>query len=305
MALIPDLPLARFEVDRAAHLRADNDWLAKAWSSDDTRVLVLQEGNLPVTDDLSLIWVKPSVLELTVDTVHDHAVLLGVQGQNTYIAIVDDFVSIEATAWVHLRAVGAQLNSHDVGLATTAIAMNAWHRTHKFCTRCGQKTSVTGAGWVRRCEADKTDHYPRTEPAMIIAVHDEDDRVLLGRRHEWTEGWFSTLAGFVESGESAEACVLREVYEEAGIHVDPTSLKYLGSQPWPYPASLMLGYRAQATSTDIRIEDAEMADVRWFSREEFVAQCEAKTLQLPNRTTIAFHLIQDWFGSPIPDEWTR
>ena len=218
---------------------------------------------------------------------------------------MNDFATIEATSWVHLRVVGAKLSAHDVGLATTAIAMNAWHRTHKFCTRCGKETSVISAGWVRHCDADKAEHYPRTEPAMIIAVNDADDRVLLGRRHEWTEGWFSTLAGFVESGESAEACVLREVYEEAGVHVDPASLKYLGSQPWPYPASLMLGYRAVATSTEIRIEEAEMAEVRWFSREDFVSQCEAKTLQLPNRTTIAFHLIQDWFGADIPDEWTR
>ncbi|MEI6404741.1 MAG: NAD(+) diphosphatase [Actinomycetes bacterium] len=305
MELLKDLALSRFAVDRAAPLRADADWLNRAWAQESTRVLVLKDNALPVTDELSLIWVKPEATHLTLEQVAPHAVLLGVDNGHTYVGIMDDIVTIDAVAWVALRAVGAQLSAHDVGLATTAIAMSQWHATHKFCTRCGSATMVTQGGWARQCSTDGSDHYPRTEPAMIVAVNDKDDRILLGRRIDWPEGWFSTLAGFVEAGESAEACVIREVFEESGIRLDLESLQYLGSQPWPYPASLMLGYRATATSIDISVEVAEMAQVKWFSREEFVAECKAETLRLPNPVAIAFRLIQDWYGSEIPQEWTR
>ncbi len=305
MELLKDLALSRFAVDRAAPLRTDQEWLSRAWSTDTTRVLVLKDSNLPLTDDLSLIWVKPEAIELTLDQVQPHAVLLGADDDHTYVGIMNDAASIEVVTWAALRAVGAQLSAHDVGLATTAIAMSQWHATHKFCTRCGSATSVTQGGWARQCLVDGTDHYPRTEPAMIVAVNDGDDRILLGRRIDWPEGWFSTLAGFVEAGESAEACVVREVFEESGISVDPNSLQYLGSQPWPYPASLMLGYRATAVSADITVEIAEMAQVKWFTREEFEAECIAQTLRLPNPVAIAFRLIQHWYGSDIPIEWTR
>ena len=303
--MIADLPLARFDTDRAATLRSDEQWLKRVWAADNTRVLVLSEGNVPVTDDMSLIWVKPDAIDLDLNVVAECAVMLGVDAQHSYVALVGDRATVDAISWVSLRGIGAQLSARDVGLAIAAVAMNSWHSSHSYCPRCGNATVVTQAGWARRCEHDGSDHYPRTEPAMIAAVNDANDRILLGRRNEWPEGWFSTLAGFVEAGESVEACVVREVFEEAGIRVAPESLRYLGSQPWPFPASLMLGYRATATSTDIEREEAEMADVRWYSREEFDAACVSQALRLPNNSTIAFHLIQHWYGKPIPLEWTR
>lgn len=303
--MIADLPLARFDTDRAATLRSDEQWLKRVWAADNTRVLVLSEGNVPVTDDMSLIWVKPDAIDLDLNVVAECAVMLGVDTQHSYVALVGDRATVDAISWVSLRGIGAQLSARDVGLAIAAVAMNSWHSSHSYCPRCGNATVVTQAGWARRCEHDGSDHYPRTEPAMIAAVNDANDRILLGRRNEWPEGWFSTLAGFVEAGESVEACVVREVFEEAGIRVAPESLRYLGSQPWPFPASLMLGYRATATSTDIEREEAEMADVRWYSREEFDAACVSQALRLPNNSTIAFHLIQHWYGKPIPLEWTR
>ena len=305
MELIADLPLARFDTDRAAALRADSEWLSRVWSADNTRVLVLNEGNVPVTDDVSLIWVKPDAIDLSFEVVEQCAVLLGLDSEQTYVALVNDRTSIDAVAWVSLRGIGAQLSARDVGLAIAAVAMNSWHSTHTYCPKCGNATVLTQAGWARRCEHDTSDHYPRTEPATIAAVNDADDRILLGRRNEWPEGWFSTLAGFVEAGESVEACVVREVLEESGIQVSPSSLRYLGSQPWPFPASLMLGYRATAISTDIAREEAEMAEVRWYSKAEFEAACTDESLRLPNNSTIAFHLIQHWYGKPIPLEWTR
>ena len=303
--MIADLPLARFDTDRAAAMRADEQWLERVWHADNTRVLVLSEGNVPVTDDVSLIWVKPGAIDLDLSVVAECAVMLGVDAQHSYVALVGDRVTVDAVSWVSLRGIGAQLSARDVGLAIAAVAMNSWHGTHSYCPRCGNPTVITQAGWARHCKHDNSDHYPRTEPAMIAAVNDADDRILLGRRNEWPEGWFSTLAGFVEAGESVEACVVREVFEEAGIRVAPDSLRYLGSQPWPFPASLMLGYRATATSTDIEREEAEMAEVRWYSRDEFDSACTTEALRLPNNSTIAFHLIQHWYGKPIPLEWTR
>jgi NAD+ diphosphatase len=303
--LIDQLPLARFEVDRAANLRTDPNWLEGIWNSESTRVLVLKSGNLPVTDDLSLILVKPDHLNLTAEQASKYVSLLGISESKTYLAYFTNEDDLTEASWVSLRNVGSQLTSFDVGLATSATALGAWHNNHQFCAKCGAKTLVTGAGWSRTCSVEKTEHYPRTEPAMIVAVEDEAGRILLGRRKEWAPGWFSTLAGFVEAGESVEACVVREVFEESGIKVDRQSLRYLGSQPWPFPASLMLGYRATALTTNLKNDDDEMAEVRWFSRDEFTQACENKTLQLPNTTTIAWHLIGHWYGQQMPTTWCR
>lgn len=303
--LLAELPLARFEVDRAAMLRSNPNWLAEIWTQESTRVLVIHEEKIPVTDELSLILVKPYFLAADLKDVAEQVCLLGVADSITYLAYFAKDEKLSEASWVSLRSVGAQLSALEVGLATTATALNAWHNSHQFCPKCGSETKSTNAGWSRTCCSDNSEHYPRTEPAMIVAVHDENDRILLGRRKEWPESWFSTLAGFVEAGESAEACVLREVYEESGIEVDPKSLTYLGSQPWPFPASLMLGYRAKALTTGLVNDEDEMAEVRWFGKDEFAIACEQKTLQLPNKTTIAWHLISDWYGQPMPTNWCR
>lgn len=299
------LPLSRFAVQRGAERRADAGWAMSAYDDQRTRLLVVREHSVPVTDDLSLIWVHPHGVDLTAEQFAANAVLLGVDDDSDYVAVVNEAGTVEAAAWVHLREVGAQLSAHDVGLAVTAVAMSQWHATHRYCPRCGGATTVVQAGWARLCSADGSEHYPRTEPAMIVAVDDPAGRILLGRRAGWQKGWFSTLAGFVEAGESVEACVVREVKEESGVDVDPESLRYVGSQPWPYPASLMLGYRATAVTTEVRHDDAEMAEVRWYSRTEFEQECRTGTLQVPGRVTIAWHLIADWYGQEIPPEWSR
>lgn len=303
--LLAQLPLARFEVDRAATMRANPNWLNEVWQKDSTRVLVIQQEKIPVTDDLSLILVKPEFFNQDAKSVAKNVCLLGITDSNVFLAYFAEEDNLAEASWVSLRSVGAQLSALEVGLATTATALDAWHKSHQFCPKCGSETKSTSAGWSRTCLNDNSEHYPRTEPAMIVAVHDENDRILLGRRKEWPETWFSTLAGFVEAGESAEACVLREVYEESGIDLDPQSLTYLGSQPWPFPASLMLGYRAKALTTGLVSDEEEMAEVRWFSKDEFATACELKTLQLPNKTTIAWHLIADWYGQPMPTTWCR
>jgi len=303
--IIAELPLASFEVDRAAFQRSNPDWLNQVWLDEKTRVLVIYQNQLPVTEELSLVLVKPSYLNMPIDQVKEQVALLGITDKHNYVTYFAEVDQMNESSWVSLRDVGAQLTALDVGLATTATALSSWHENNKFCAKCGAETEMSGAGWSRSCPAEKTEHYPRTEPAMIVAVEDEHGRILLGRRKQWPTTWFSTLAGFVEAGESVESCVVREVLEESGISIDPKSLRYLGSQPWPFPASLMLGYRATALTTGLKHDDDEMAEVKWFSKDEFIQACESKNLELPNQTTIAWHLIKDWFGENLPTNWSR
>jgi NAD+ diphosphatase len=201
--------------------------------------------------------------------------------------------------WSSLRDVGGVLSARDAGLATTAVALERWHVRHPRCPRCGAETRVEQAGWVRRCVADGSDHYPRTDPAVIMAVVDESDRLLLGHGAQWPDHRYSTLAGFVEPGESAEHAVRREVREEVGVIVG--AVEYRGSQPWPFPASLMLGFRAQALSTDVTIDAVEITAARWFTRMELHAALILGSVGLPGNTSIARALIEEWYGSDLPD----
>ena len=197
------------------------------------------------------------------------------------------------------------MSAEDVGLAITATALASWHSSHQFCPRCGHQTDVVEAGWARRCPIDNQQHFPRTEPAVIAAVEDREGRLLLGRRTNWADGWYSILAGFVEAGESSESAVLREVREESGVELDETSLAYLGSQPWPFPASLMMAYRATATTVDLIPDGDEIAELRWVSASEMLDACQAGLIKLPNRASIAWHVIEHWYGQPLPKEWSR
>jgi len=200
--------------------------------------------------------------------------------------------------WSALRVVGGDLDATDAGLATTAVALDAWHARHVRCPRCGASSRVTQAGWVRVCTADGSEHYPRTDPAVIMAVVDDEDRLLLGHAAAWAPGRFSTLAGFVEAGESAEHAVRREVREETAVEVD--RVEYRGSQPWPFPASLMLAFRAHAATTQVRVDDEEVTDARWFSRAELAAAVHGGEVVLPGPASIAHALIEDWYGAPLP-----
>lgn len=302
MGLIPDLPLARFAVDRAALLRSNPNWLTELWPLESTRVLYINKNQVPVTAEMSLVLVQSHELPV-VDL--QRALLLGIDDNHAYIAVMLDEQSDVAPLWVNLREVGAQLSPLDVGLAVTATALTTWHQSHTFCPQCAMATELSDAGWSRRCPKDCITHFPRTEPAIIVAVQDSAERILLGRRSNWPDTWFSTLAGFVEAGESCEAAVVREVREEVGVEIDIKSLRYLGSQPWPYPASLMLGYSAQAITTEFEPAEDEIAEIRWLSRAELAAQCESNLLKLPNPAAISWHLIENWYGQPLNAEWTR
>jgi NAD+ diphosphatase len=203
------------------------------------------------------------------------------------------------TRWAGLRELGDALDDTDAGIMTSAVALGHWHAVHERCSRCGAVTLATAAGWSRQCPDCGAEHYPRTDPAVIMAVVDEDDRILLGRQRRWPEKRFSTLAGFVEPGESLEAAVRREVFEESGIVV--SDVGYRGSQPWPFPSSLMLGFVARATSTDVTVDGEELAQARWWSREELALDVATQELLLPPPVSIARRLIEEWYGGPISD----
>ena len=238
------------------------------------------------------------------------------EGDLTFLGVDTDGVAVfaqhlgerDGEEWAELRSVGGLLDARDAGLMVTAVALDNWARTHTRCPRCGEPTVPVDAGWARRCPADGTQHFPRTDPAVIVLVRDGDDRALLGRQGRWADGWFSTLAGFVEAGESAEAAVRREVHEESGIVVGdgPDDLHYLGSQPWPFPCSLMLGYHAWTHDPDtIAVDGEEIVEARWFSREELADACATGAVRLPPDISIARRLVERWYGAELPGDWSR
>lgn len=206
--------------------------------------------------------------------------------------------------WAGLRDL-VGLDELEQGVVVQAVALAQWHRTHEHCPRCGSATTIENAGWTRRCLAEQRDLYPRTDPAVIMAVVDDADRLLLAHAAHWPEGRFSTLAGFVEPGEGLEQALRREVAEETGIVVglDPDDVVYRGSQAWPFPASLMVGFRARAVSAAIQVDDDEITEARWFTRAGLLAAVEAGDVGLPGRQSIARALIEEWFGGPLPGQW--
>ena len=295
------LALARGEVDRAAHLRADADWLKTAWSDPATRVIVVEHGQAlcEVTDQhAELAFVEPGQAP---DGVR---FLLGVEaGGLAYFGVAAPLPGQAGPAErpAYLREAGPLLSDRDAGLLTHAVALANWHETFTHCPRCGSPTEPIASGHSRKCPVDGSEHFPRVDPAMIVLVTDPADRALLARNALWPERRVSILAGFVEAGESAEQAVAREVAEETSITV--SAVTYLGSQPWPMPQSLMLGFRAAASNTDITVDADEIAEANWYSRNELAAAIASGDLLLPPPVSIAHRIIQSWYGTDLPGSW--
>ncbi len=265
------------------------------------RVLVVDpHGAVPVDegpDGPVLIWDD----RLTLPT---GAVYLGEADGVPYAAVHGErSLSVNGravAAWSGLRELGADLGDLDAGLLVEAIGILEWHARHRFSPLTGAPTTVERAGWVQRDPTTGAQFFPRTDPAVIMLVHDGADRCVLGRQPSWPVGRFSTLAGFVEPGESAEQAVVREVDEEAGIAVGDVA--YVTSQPWPFPSSLMLAFTARAEPDAVpRTRDGELAEVRWFSRDEVLASSAwggTGALQTPTSVSVAWHLIRGWAQRP-------
>ena len=282
--------LSRSTVDRDAATRDDPAALAAAWDS--ARVLVVQEGTATVVEED-----RPRLVLVPSDEAPDgDRLYLGRDELGPLFAVAGLAPRRLGARRLGLREVGVLLDDHDAGLLVHAVGLTNWHLTHTHCARCGTPTEVVRGGSVRRCPADGSDHFPRTDPAVIMLVHDGGDRCVLGRQAAWPAGRFSTLAGFVEPGESAEQAVAREVLEEAALLV--RDVRYVSSQPWPFPSSLMLGYTALCEGDAVPVSsDGELEEVRWFSREELRAAGtwgSRDGLQTPSSVSIAWHLITGW-----------
>ncbi|WP_165869480.1 NAD(+) diphosphatase, partial [Streptomyces barkulensis] len=260
-------------IDRASHHRLDEAWLGAAWSHPTTRCFVVSGGQVLIEDTgdggAELVTMPSFDAPLT----EAHRYFLGIDEDGVrYFALQKDALPgrmDDAARPAGLREAGTLLSERDAQLMVHAVALENWQRMHRFCSRCGERTVIAAAGHIRRCPACGGEHYPRTDPAVIMLVTDPEGRALLGRQVHWPKGRFSTLAGFVEPGESIEQAVVREAGEEAGVTIG--RVEYVASQPWPFPSSLMLGFVAHATSTEIRVDGEEIEEARWFSREELRA----------------------------------
>lgn len=289
-------PLARAGHDRAAAERSDPELLEKARADAASRVLVLSADSAPLGAPNALHWVAPAVvpegaLWAFLGRGEDGAALL-----TAVFPRSEEELFAAPAGWGALRAVGATLSAADAGAFVAAVSLGRWLQEAPFCPACGARTQLHAAGWARHCPSCRREHFPRTDPAVIVAITSRrhPDRLLLGSNAMWAGERFSCFAGFVEAGESLEAAVAREVREEAGV--DLADVVYRGSQAWPYPRSLMLGFLAVAADDAAAEADGEeILAVRWFDRDEIGAGLEGRSdLLLPGPTSIAHRLISDW-----------
>lgn len=304
--MLPEpLPLGRATIDRDAERRTVPDLAEHLLTEPSTRVLVASRASISADpSDPHLVFLPSAVARGLADRLEGECFYLGRDDEHSYLALAieeaDRLDLPSAAAMSSLRDIGHALTSADVGLATTAVALAQWRTVHRHCPRCGEPTELTEAGWSARCPRDGSVHYPRTDPAVIMAVHDGAGRLLLARSAAWPVGRRSILAGFVDAGEGPESAVRREVVEEVSLAVG--QVQYAGAQPWPFPGSLMLGYHAWLADgpvRDPRPDGVEITHADWFTRTELADAVASGDIGLPMRTSIARALIEAWFGGPI------
>jgi NAD+ diphosphatase len=282
-------------LDRAAHLRKDPAWFADALGSERSRALPVWNSRNLISEGLAP---RAALIELSQVPEDKRAdlILLGQFGAIDIFAYESEALEAPRFAadarFEDLRMVAAILPAEEAGLLGYARAMVEWRRRHRFCGSCGATTLAAKGGHVLVCTnpACRHEQFPRIDPAIIVLVSD-GERALLGRQAAWPVGRYSTIAGFVEPGESLEDAVMREVLEETGIEVD--DIEYHSSQPWPFPSSLMLGFTAHATTREINRRDDELEDAQWFSRADFVS---GRPIVPPN-VSISYRLIEHWFDA--------
>jgi len=297
------LPLSRSGLDRDHASRERDGLLDELWGDPSTRILPLLDGQALLEGADRLAMLRPDALARPAVSIYLGRTVEATEGMPAGTPIVaaalEDAGHLAEADWADLRRLGGRLADLDAGIFTEALAILNWHTSHPFSPRTGEPTAVTKGGWVRQDPVTGHEVFPRTDPAVIVAVHDDAGRILLGANALWESNRFSLLAGFVEPGESLEAAVIREVFEESGVVVrDP---RYLGSQPWPFPASLMLGFEATADAVGTTPDGEEIVALRWFERGELADLAVRGEITLPGPTSIARAIIERWFGGPIVD----
>jgi NAD+ diphosphatase len=287
-------------LDRRANQRTDAAWLAAHLASPTARLVQVAGDSVLMEDGELVTRMQPVAIEATV--------FLGVDAAGApWFAYerrlesgepIDDEALRSQLRDLRGLAMAEALPPEQLGIVAQARALLSWHARHRFCAACGAATALAEAGYRRHCPACNVDHFPRTDPVAIIAVHHQG-RVLLGRQRGWRPGMYSALAGFLEPGETLEDAARREVFEESGVVVGP--VRYVASQPWPFPGSLMIGLVGEATSTDIVVDEKELEDARWFGAEEAQLMVERRHPQglfAANPMAIAHHLIRTALGMP-------
>lgn len=305
---LSDLPMTSSPLDREGPRRDREGRLAELLEDPAALVLDLSGDRARLRSEGGLALRRPTPEDADRLVLH-----LGRHEETEYLAVCHPWPQgpeagssgvrreerLDAAPFVGLRQAVGDLSAVETALFTTAVGLANWHHRHPFCPRCGHRTHVRSAGWVRHCPNDDSEHYPRTDPAVIMSVIDERERILLARNTSWPEGRFSVLAGFVEPGETIAAAVAREVGEETGVHV--ADVEFVADQPWPFPTSLMLGCAARAVTTSITPQPEEIAEARWFTREEFVAAVGDGRILTAGRMSIAARLIERWLGRRLDD----
>ena len=296
-------------LDRASELRSDEAELNRLWNA--AKIIRVSDSKL-ATDGQSLRFLSATEVEKLIASkifTSGDKYFLGIDSASTVAYFAWDCDEVgkaagdsSAEGMASLRELGAKLDEFHLGISMHVIALSNWHRSHPHCSRCGAETESTLGGSVRVCVKDQSQHHPRTDSAVIVLVKDKDDRILLGHQPIWPDGRFSTFAGFLEPGETFEQCVEREVFEESGVKV--SEITYLGSQPWPFPASIMIAFSAVADDpSTAKADGVEITDVRWFSREELKNSVADGSLLLPPTISVARKMIAMWFG-PGADKLT-
>jgi NAD+ diphosphatase len=298
--VLPVLTCSGTLIDRAVAERLDPAWVAARLKEPASRAVIASADGVLVTTETPVSLLRVPALE--VGWAEDgSAVMLGLEDDVALFASdlegqpPEERRRLSTSGRIAtLREAGRVLAPAEAGLAAYLVGMLNWHRRHRFCPACGAALLITDAGFSRTCPGCGAQHFPRTDPAVIVLV-EHDGRVLLGRQAGWPTGRYSVLAGFVGPGESLEEAVIREVKEESGITVrDP---RFVGSQPWPFPSSVMLGFEAHSDGGEPVPRDGELEDVRWFTREEVGAALAGQSSQLviPPGISISYFLIERWF----------
>ncbi len=278
------------QLDRCENQRADQAWLATRWA-DAASVLLAVDAQGRVSVDAAGSGLAERRPQGDFDE-QRHFLLGRADDRAVFVEAADSWPA------AGLRELMPIADDATRELAVASVALVNWHRTSPHCGRCGALTEVTAAGMVRHCPACGRDRFPRSDPAIIVAVLDADNRLLLGHQVVWPAGRVSILAGFVSAGESLEQAVHREVGEESGLRL--SAVRYLGSQPWPFPRSLMLGFVARATDTRIDVDGIEIEHARWFTPDELAAAEQAGEVGLPGSASIAQRIIAQWRDGTLP-----